>query len=269
MLPENVGLQERLARHNFYHCISLNSEVSTQGFVDFVPLQIPVQEALEGLPVAGQRVLDVGCRDGLFSLQAERLGAAEVIAIDNDLSRGAVEVVLPYLNSKVKMYECNVYDLTPNTFGKFGIVIFPGVLYHLRYPMWALKRIRDVLNPEGWLLIETAVFTGHQELPLLYCPIDEESPYEPTSVSFFNVKGLTDTLATLGIRVQNLSRLGSNWNSVDRATLTCQLVPETIHPNQAAYWEKCHTLHSDHGPADAHRIVSEKSEIIYRRPLKD
>jgi 2-polyprenyl-3-methyl-5-hydroxy-6-metoxy-1,4-benzoquinol methylase len=221
MLPENIDLLERLARYNFYHCISLNPEVTTKGHEDFVPLQVPVQHALEKLPVACQRVLDVGCRDGLFSLQAERLGAAEVIGVDNDLSRGAVEVVIPYLKSKVKMYEFNLYDLTPETFGKFGIVIFPGVLYHLRYPMWALKRIRDVLNPQGWLLIETAIFLSYQELPLLYCPTDEESPYEPTSVSFFNVKGLTDTLSSLGIRVQNLSLLGSEWNRVDRATLTC------------------------------------------------
>ncbi len=57
---------------------------------------------------------------------------AEVIGIDNDLSAGAVEVLLPYFKSKVQMHQFNLYDLTPETFGKFGIVIFPGVLYHLR-----------------------------------------------------------------------------------------------------------------------------------------
>jgi len=265
MLPDNAALLERLARYNFYHCIPLSPEVTTKGYEDFVPLQVPVQRALEQLAVARQRVLDIGCRDGLFSLQAERLGAAEVIGIDNDLSRGAVEVVLPYLQSKVKMYEVNVYDLTPEAFGKFGIVVFPGVLYHLRYPMWALKRVRDVLHPEGWLLIETAVFLRYQELPLLYCPIDEESPYEPTSVSFFNIKGLTDTLSSLGIRVHSVSLLGAERNSVDRATLTCQFLPETIHSNQALYWEKSHRIHSDYSPEEGYRIVREKSEVLYRK----
>jgi SAM-dependent methyltransferase len=265
MHPDTVTLRDRLACYNFYHCIALNPEVTTKGYEDFVPQQIPVGLALQQLPVAGQRLLDIGCRDGLFSLQAERLGAAEVIGIDNDLSRGAVEVVLPYLKSKVRMYELNLYDLTPESFGKFGIVICAGVLYHLRYPMWALKRIRDVLSPQGWLLIETAVFLAYPEMPLLYCPIDEEGPYEPTSVSFFNVKGLTDTLSSLGIRVLNVSLLGTEWRGVDRATFTCQFLPETIHPNQALYWENRHKIHSEYGPEDAYRIIREKSETLYRK----
>src|ERR1700735_5484747 len=110
MLPDNDDLIGRLGRYNFYHCIRLNPDVITRGYEDFVPLQAPVLHALEHLPVAGERVLDVACRDGLFSLQAERLGAAEVIGIDNDLSKGAIDVVLPYFQSKVKMYELNLYD---------------------------------------------------------------------------------------------------------------------------------------------------------------
>jgi SAM-dependent methyltransferase len=260
-----LELQEKLARYNFYHCIALTPEVTTKGYEDFVPLQAPVQRALETLPVQGQRVLDIGCRDGLFSLQAERQGAAEVIGIDNDLSRGAVDVILPHFRSKVKMYEVNIYDLTPEMFGQFGFAIFPGVLYHLRYPMWALKRVRDVLLPQGWLLIETALFLKCPELPLLYCPIDEESPYEPTSVSFFNIKGLTDTLSSLGIRVESVHLLGAEVKDVDRATLICRFVPEMVHSTQKLYWEQSHRVHSDYSPEEGYRLVREKSEVLYRK----
>jgi tRNA (mo5U34)-methyltransferase len=41
--------------------------------------------------VRGKRVIDIGCRDGMFSFEAERMGAAEVTGIDNDLSTAAVE----------------------------------------------------------------------------------------------------------------------------------------------------------------------------------
>jgi predicted RNA methylase len=41
-------------------------------------------------------VLDVGCRDGLFALTADEMRPAEVIGIDNDLSRGAVKGVAGY-----------------------------------------------------------------------------------------------------------------------------------------------------------------------------
>jgi SAM-dependent methyltransferase len=266
MLPENIALEERLSKYNFYHCIRLNPEVITKGYEEFVPQQMAVLGALEQLPVAGKRLLDIGCRDGLISLRAEQLGAAEVVGIDNDLSKGATEVVLPYLKSKVRMYEVNLYDLTEETFGKFDVVVFPGVLYHLRYPIWGLKRIRDVLKPQGWLLIETAVFLGHPELPLLFCPIDEESPYEPSSVSFFNVKGLTDTLSSLGIRVQSVNLLGSEYRGVDRGTFLCRFIPETVHPNQAAYWENTHKLHTEYGPEETRRIHTEKSDVEYRKP---
>jgi 2-polyprenyl-3-methyl-5-hydroxy-6-metoxy-1,4-benzoquinol methylase len=262
--PDNIALQRRLDGYSFYHCLELNPEVTTKGYEEFRAIQAPVTRALGSLPLAGKRVLDVGCRDGLFSLQAERLGASEVIAIDNELSSGTVEVVLPYLRSGVQMFGLNLYDLTPDKFGKFDIVVFAGVLYHLRYPMWGLKRIRDVLNPHGWLLIETAVFVGHDDLPLLYCPIDDESPYEPTSVSFFNVKGLTDTLSSIGIRVQAVTLLGPD-RQTDRATLTCKFLPETVHKNQSAFWEGTHTLHADLPRGDALRAIRERSEILYRR----
>src|SRR5262249_10644037 len=153
---------------------------------------------------------DIGCRDGLFSLRAEARGAAEVIGIDNDLSVGAREVVLPYLCSKVRLFAMNLFDLRPETFGSFDGVIFSGVLYHLRFPFWGLKLIRDVMQPGGWLLLETAIYREHEDLPLLYCPIEDESPYEPTSVTFFNMKGLTDTLSSLGIVVQRVEFLGGD-----------------------------------------------------------
>jgi hypothetical protein len=125
--------------------------------------------------------------------------------------------------------------------------------------------MRDVLADQGRLLIETAVFRGYDHLPLLYCPIDDETPYEPTSVSFFNVKGLTDTLSSLGIRVQDVSTLGQE-GPVDRAVFTCQFLPGTAHPTQGAYWEGKHTLHADLSPSDAFRMVREKSPILYRKP---
>ena len=64
-------------------------------------------------------MLDIGCRDGLFAFEAESMGASEVIGIDNDLSKAAVEFLIPFLKSKVTMYEMNLYDLKPETFGLF------------------------------------------------------------------------------------------------------------------------------------------------------
>ena len=200
-------IEENLSKYKWYHLIELEDGIVTPGYAPHV--QIPslkdVHKALRSIPLEGRRVLDIGCRDGLFSFEAEKLGAREVIGIDNDVSAGATEFLIPYFGSQVKMYELNVYDLKPETFGKFDVVIFAGVLYHLRYPFWALKRIRDVMEDDGQLIIETAVLDAFNEYALLYCPSEAESPYGVTSVTFFNAKGLTDTLYSMGITVRSIN----------------------------------------------------------------
>ena len=42
-------------------------------------------------------------------------------------------------------------DLDEKDYGKFDIIIFVGVLYHLRYPFLP-KKIKDMLDKKGKLL---------------------------------------------------------------------------------------------------------------------
>jgi len=138
------------------------------------------------------------------------LGASEVIGIDNHISKGAVEFLIPFFKSNVKMYEENLFNLTPELYGLFDIVMFPGTLYHLRYPFWALKTVRNILKPEGVILLETAISYDQSKHAMLYCPVKEESPYDPTSVSFFNEKGIIDTLNSLGFNIESINHLNLN-----------------------------------------------------------
>jgi hypothetical protein len=107
------------------------------------------------------------------------------------------------------MHSKNLYDLTPETDGKFDVVIFPGVLYHLRYPFWALKVIRDVMQPDGYLITETAIWDTQRHLALLFCPVGDDSPYEATSPTIFNEKGLRDSLSSLGFETSAVEYLHS------------------------------------------------------------
>lgn len=193
-------LREAMARYKFYHIIKLTDSIATPGNPAYVPIQNLCMKHLKTLDLKGKRVLDIGCRDGLFCFAAESMGAAEVVGIDNDLSKPATEFLIPYFKSKVQMHQMNMYDLTPERFGRFDVVIFPGVLYHLRYPFWGLKVIRDILKPGGHLIVETGIWLGERNNAMLFCPVGDASPYEPTSCTFFNEKGLLDTLASLGFR---------------------------------------------------------------------
>lgn len=208
-------LIKNINNYNWYHEIEIKKGISTKA-VDAFEIdgkyqtyssskdhwnQKNIFKILEKIDFKGKRVLDIGCRDGLFSFYAEKHGAKEVIGIDNDLSKGAVELLIPYFKSKVKMYEKNLYDIEENDFGKFDIIIFVGVLYHLRYPFYSFKKIKDILNKNGQIILETGIYLDENKRSVLYCPIENDSEYEKTSCTFFNVKGLTDSLKSMGIKV--------------------------------------------------------------------
>ena len=190
-------LSEALKRYRFYHAIDLGGGIVTPGIREFMSLQEPVLAEIRRAELRGKRVLDVGCRDGLFSFEAERRGGS-VVAIDRNPSSALNELLIPWFKSSVEVQTLNVYDLRADPEKRFDYVIFAGVLYHLRMPFEAIKRIADVMNPGGTLLIETALMLNHQEHPFVYVPAPASSPYEPTSVTFFNHRALVDTLECMG-----------------------------------------------------------------------
>jgi tRNA (mo5U34)-methyltransferase len=121
----------------------------------------PANEKLPyfGLPedMSGMRVLDIGCNEGFFSFEAERRGAESVIGIDSS------PVVVQHfhlcrmaMGMKADAYLTNVYDITQRTFGTFDLVMFFGVLYHLRHPLLALEKVFEVAS--GTLLMQSASF---------------------------------------------------------------------------------------------------------------
>jgi SAM-dependent methyltransferase len=267
-------IHEAIAKYNFYHNIRLTDEITTPGNQSPVPAQEMVLRHLKTIDLKGKRALDIGCRDGLFCFAAESLGAAEVIGIDNDLSPAATEFLIPFFKSKVQMRQMNVYDLKPDSFGLFDVIIFPGVLYHLRYPFWSLRCIREALKEGGQLLIETGIWDRDPDRAMLFCPVGAESPYEPSSCTFFNPKGLTDTLLSMGFETTATERLYKHAarpnlitrfrRSLTRVRKRLMGVPEEKRANVnrfvsvstyqgfredsalGQYWEKTHDIHSLH-----------------------
>jgi tRNA (mo5U34)-methyltransferase len=91
----------------------------------------------------GRTVLDVGCNAGFFSLELKRRGAARVVGIDSDerylaQARLASEVS----GLELELRNTTVYDVA-QLGERFDIVLFMGVLYHLRHPLLALDLLRE------------------------------------------------------------------------------------------------------------------------------
>ena len=100
--------------------------------------------------LTGRTVLDLGCNAGFYSIEMKRRGAARVVGVDSDegyLEQARFAARVSGLD--IEFRRLSVYDLA--ALGeRFDIVLFMGVLYHLRHPLLALDLIhehvaRDVL----------------------------------------------------------------------------------------------------------------------------
>jgi tRNA (mo5U34)-methyltransferase len=127
----------------------------------FTPGRNPVAELASqaGLPedLSGARVLDVGAFNCCFSFECERRGASEVVALDLQPAEQLGFTRLKHLlqSKRVRFENGSAYALDPHRLGEFDVVLFFGVLYHLRYPLLALDQLRKVTR--GSLYLETLV----------------------------------------------------------------------------------------------------------------
>ncbi|HUA55754.1 MAG TPA: methyltransferase domain-containing protein [Candidatus Sulfotelmatobacter sp.] len=237
---DDAGIQAELAKYKFYHVIPVTPTISTPGVQEFVPLQTIVHQAIDKVDFAGKRVLDIGCRDGLYCFEAEKRGAAEITGIDNCLSLGATEFLIPFFQSRVRMREGSLYELPEYGLGPFDVVIFAGVLYHLRYPFSALRILSDSLGDGGTMIVETAIICDPNQASTLYCPVGKESPYEWSSCTFFNLKGLRDTLRCFGLVVTDELLLTpirpEFYGAVIRAAFVCRKDAAVMADFPHDYW---------------------------------
>jgi tRNA (mo5U34)-methyltransferase len=112
-----------------------------QRFADAVPPDL-----------TGRSVLDIGCNAGFYSIEMKRRGAARVLGVDTDprylaQARFAAEVEAAHIEFR----QMSVYEL-PRLGERFDLVLFMGVLYHLRHPLLAL----DILHEH--VVADTLVF---------------------------------------------------------------------------------------------------------------
>jgi tRNA (mo5U34)-methyltransferase len=149
---------DEMNRIKWWHKVVLPGNVETPGVVD---CKLRLEEARFPVDLHNRTVLDIGAWDGYFSFECERRGAARVVALDSTVwhmpggNRG-FEFAHENLKSKVEPVHCDVYDLTPERVGGlFDLVIFMGVLYHIKDPLYVFERVARVCR--DMLIMETHV----------------------------------------------------------------------------------------------------------------
>ena len=133
----------------WFHNINLNGvQTAPDHFLGDYP-NVKFQKFITALPtdLRGKTVLDIGCNAGFYSIEMKRRGADRVVGIDSDevylaQARYAAEV----LGAEIEFRNMSVYDVA-SLGEKFDVVIFMGVLYHLRHPLLALDLLyENVVN---------------------------------------------------------------------------------------------------------------------------
>lgn len=105
--------------------------------------------------LSGQSVLDIGCNGGFYSFEMKRRGAARVIGVDHDpVYLNQARFAREQLGLDVEFAQGDVYDIDRLVGDQqFDFVVFMGVLYHLRHPLYALEKVAGLVR--GRLLFQS------------------------------------------------------------------------------------------------------------------
>lgn len=185
-------INAEIAKYTWYHRIDLGHGIVTPGR-EYSDLWDMIRRTRAHVDYAGKRVLDVASWDGMWAFEAERLGAATVVASEvqyaaystfllcRDIRRSKV---IPYYNcSCYQLYErLDDFLLESNPVGAgpdaryFDIVQNFGLLYHLRDPFYAMSQVRSVLKRGGKAIFETAVILDDDDSYMLHNGYPHQEP---------------------------------------------------------------------------------------------
>ena len=196
------ALRAEVEAIRWHHQIDLGDGVVTPGYDNSARKlrRLALPERLDG-----RSVLDVGAWDGFFSFEAERRGAARVLATDSLAWSGQLwmdkrgfDLAKRRLGSRVEERHIDVMELSPEAVGTFDVVLFLGVLYHLRHPLLALERVASVTS--GMAVIETVVDLLWVRRPAIAFYPGSELSDDDTNWCGPNVPALLGMLRAAGFR---------------------------------------------------------------------
>jgi tRNA (mo5U34)-methyltransferase len=126
----------------------------------------------------GWSVLEIGCNAGFYAFEMKRRGAARVVGIDSEpLYLRQARLIGDRLGLDVEFQERSVYEVG-GLGERFDLVLFMGVLYHLRYPLLALDLLRQH-TVRRRLVFQSMLRGSPTQLPWAPdYPFDDRTPFD-------------------------------------------------------------------------------------------
>jgi tRNA (mo5U34)-methyltransferase len=154
-------LQQQIDALPWFHQIDFGDGVLSPGTIKSDKIRRMERAIFGPLNLGGKSVLDIGCWDGAYSIAASRLGAARVLATDHYSwnagwgDRRCFDLAKTMLAPTVEDMDIPVEELTAERVGRFDVVLFLGVFYHLRHPFAGLEQIAVLATDV--LVVETRI----------------------------------------------------------------------------------------------------------------
>lgn len=243
-------LSDRVLSRFRYHSIDLPDGSVLPGLQTIEHLRWRLERFDLPLDLRGKRVLDVGAWDGWFSFECERRGA-EVVAVDCVALDTFLEA-RQLLGSKVEYLTLDVNELSARRLGRFDIVLFFGVLYHLRHPLVGLEKAVELSTDLA--VIESFV-------------IPSEDRPNPAVMEFYergelggqidNWFGPTPECLAALCRSAGFAQVELKDTSNQRTSIICR-----------RHWPEPDRVPSENAP-QLHAVVNNRTYVATFHPLKD
>ena len=155
---EKTDIADRIASlGEWFHNIDLNGvKTAPNHFLgDFPNVKWKEISSLFPKDMTGATVLDLGCNGGFYSIELKKRGASRVLAVDvDDRYLNQARFAAETLGMDIEFEKRSVYEVDRIS-GQFDYVLFMGVFYHLRYPLYALDKV--IKKVRGKLIFQTMI----------------------------------------------------------------------------------------------------------------
>jgi tRNA (mo5U34)-methyltransferase len=214
-IPESIA--NEATSHFWFHSIDLGNGIVTKGVKTPEEMAIEFENTFSKLDLRGKTVLDIGAWNGGFSVEAYRRGAASVTAMDYwsrpgwEVGRASFEFMARVTGHHFEMIDIDLDTpcLDLSGIGRFDVVLFLGVLYHMIDPIAVLQQVSQLVGET--LVVETHIEYLSDERPAMLFYPGAELADDPTNWWGPNRACVTELLKLVGFpRVENIPGVHPN-----------------------------------------------------------
>jgi SAM-dependent methyltransferase len=219
----------------WYHELQLTPSFRTPS-LPFQDVWEQIQSVRDTIDYKDKTVLDLGSMDGRWAFDAENRKARAVVASDiwpNPRLLFAREVfksnitVVPNadIHCLVDRMRSSMAHLGIH---KFDIVQCMGLIYHVQNPMLGFHQIRQLIAPDGVMLLETGAWTGGGDEPLARLNRGKMLYQDGSTYWMMNLACIEQVLGVCGFQLDRstLKRFGQ-WQGTERICGLVRPIPVT------------------------------------------